>query len=100
METQFSPNPFEVIMTEIRQLRGEVSGLMKKLEAQVGLETMDTDQAAKFLGVHKNTLRNMLIRGELRAQRSGRKYIFTREQLYTFLNESDLTGSRLSYKRH
>lgn len=97
MEQPILFNPYEAIMAEIRQLRSEMSVVMEQLTHRVHNETLDTDQAAQFLGVHKNTIMNMLHRGEIRAQRSGRKYLFTREQLYKFLNESNLTGSRPGY---
>lgn len=94
METQTIQNPFEVLMSEIRLLRSELSSLSSQIVSISDKEIFDTEQAARIIGVHRNTLVQMLRRGDLKAQRSGRKYIITREALDEFLAESKTTGRR------
>lgn len=46
---------------------------MKPLEIEKELVTID--QASKILSVHPNTIRNMICRGDLRAERLGRRLV-------------------------
>ena len=99
METQTLQNPFEVLMSEIRLVRSELASLSSQIVSISDKEIFDTEQAAKIIGVHRNTLVQILRRGEIKAQRSGRKYIITREALDEFLAESKTTGRR-PYRGH
>jgi excisionase family DNA binding protein len=45
------------------------------------------DEAAELLGVHRQTLRGAIDRGEIHAIRLGRRWLVPVESLYSYLEE-------------
>jgi len=50
------------------------------------IELMEINEVADFFRVSIKTIRNWIKRGELKAQKPGRKYLFKREDVDAYFN--------------
>lgn len=57
-------------------------------------EYMGLTEVAKYLGVARNTIANLIERGELKAVRVGRQFRIHRETLAAFLKENEVKASQ------
>jgi len=88
-------NPFETLHEEIVVLNKKLDTLISKPKEDLSNKRYSIKECADLLGVIPLTIRNQIKKGNLKAERFGRKYYILHSELFNALNEV----KSLKYKR-
>ncbi len=88
-------NPFETIHIEIVELKNLVTKLLNKPNEELATKLYTINEAAKVLKVSRQTVRNQIDRGNIKAYRTGDGIRIYHSELYNSLNEV----KSIKYKR-
>ncbi|MBA2649685.1 MAG: helix-turn-helix domain-containing protein [Legionella sp.] len=56
------------------------------------MKTFNIEEAANFLGAHKETIRRMVVRGEVPGVKIGRKWIFIEQDIVMYMRSRYAAG--------
>jgi len=88
-------NPFETIQSELKELKGLVAQLLTKPEKDLSNNMYTVKEAAELLHVDRQTIRNHIENGNIKASSIGRRILINHEELFDSLNEV----KSMKYKR-
>mgnify|MGYP000075082764 CR=1 FL=1 len=88
-------NPFEIIRSEITELKDLVNQLLNKPKEDLTNKLYTLNEAAILLRVDRQSIRNYINKGHIKAIFIGRRILIPHNELYDSLNEV----KSLKYKR-
>ncbi|MFL0143645.1 helix-turn-helix domain-containing protein [Tenacibaculum maritimum] len=88
-------NPFETIHSEITELKDLVIQLLNKPKEDLSNKLYTINEAATLLRVDRQSIRNYIDKGHIKATFIGRRILIPHNELYDSLNEV----KSLKYKR-
>ncbi|TVZ13965.1 helix-turn-helix domain-containing protein [Maribacter sp. MAR_2009_72] len=88
-------NPFETLHSDITELKLMVAKLLSQPEEDNSEKMYSLKQASDLLGVDRQTVRNHIDRGNIKANRLGRRIFIEHKELYDSMNEI----KSIKYKR-
>ncbi len=88
-------NPFESIQVELVEIKSLVTQLLSKPEEDYSNKLYTIKEAASLLKVDRQTVRNHINRGNIKATFIGRRILIPHAELFDSLNEV----KSIKYKR-
>lgn len=88
-------NPFAVIQSDLNEVKGLLIKLLNKPEKDLSSKLYTIKEASELLKVDKQTIRNHISKGTIRATNFGRSIRIPHNEIFDSLNEI----KSLKYKR-
>lgn len=88
-------NPFETLQSELTEIKNLVTQLLKKPKGDTSNKLYTIKESATLLKVDKQTIRNHIDRGNIKATFIGRRILIPHAELFDSLNEV----KSIKYKR-
>ncbi|MBT9187769.1 helix-turn-helix domain-containing protein [Zobellia russellii] len=88
-------NPFETLHSDIIELKGMVTKLLNQPAEDYTSKWYSINEAAELLKVDRQTIRNHIDKGNIKASYIGRRILIVHSELFDSLNEV----KSIKYKR-
>lgn len=88
-------NPFTLIQSDLKEVKGLLTKLLNKPKEDLSSKLYTIKEAAELLKVDKQTVRNHIEKGNLKATNFGRSIRIPHNEIFNSLNEI----KSLKYKR-
>jgi excisionase family DNA binding protein len=94
-KTAIMNNPFEIIQGDLAEIKTLVNQLLRTPKKELSNKQYTIKEAAALLKVDKQTIRNHITRGNIKANYIGRRILIAHSELFDALNEV----KSIKYKR-